>query len=52
MPSGWRSRLACDDAVLRQSLAIRRSPQEAEDHAFVDAVSQWNDPDWDEKYPV
>ena len=27
----------------RQSLAVARSPQEAEDQAFVDAISEWTD---------
>ena len=27
----------------RESLAIANSPQEAEDQAFVDAISEWND---------
>lgn len=27
----------------RQSLAVAGSPQEAEDQAFVDAISEWND---------
>lgn len=27
----------------RQSLAVARSPHEAEDQAFVDAISEWND---------
>ena len=27
----------------RQSLAVARSPNEAEDQAFVDAISEWND---------
>jgi hypothetical protein len=27
----------------RQSLAIARSPQEADDQAFVDAISEWPD---------
>lgn len=27
----------------RQSLLIARSPQDAEDQAFVDAISEWND---------
>jgi hypothetical protein len=27
----------------RQSLAIARSPQEREDQAFVDAISEWPD---------
>jgi hypothetical protein len=27
----------------RQSLAVARSPHAAEDQAFVDAVSEWND---------
>lgn len=27
----------------RQSLAVARSPQAAEDQAFVDAISEWND---------
>ena len=27
----------------RQSLLIARSPQEPEDQAFVDAISEWND---------
>jgi hypothetical protein len=27
----------------RQSLLVARSPQEAEDQAFVDALSEWND---------
>lgn len=26
------------------SIAIRNSPTEAEDQAFVDAISEWNDP--------
>jgi hypothetical protein len=27
----------------RQSLAVARSPHAAEDQAFVDAISEWND---------
>lgn len=27
----------------RQSLAVARSPQAADDQAFVDAISEWND---------
>jgi hypothetical protein len=27
----------------RQSLLVARSPHEAEDQAFVDAISEWND---------
>ena len=27
----------------RQSIAVARSPHEAEDQAFVDAISEWND---------
>lgn len=27
----------------RQSLAVARSPHEAEDQSFVDAISEWND---------
>lgn len=27
----------------RQSLALANSPHEAEDQAFIDAVSEWND---------
>ena len=27
----------------RQSLAVANSPHEAEDQAFVDAISEWND---------
>ena len=27
----------------RQSLAVARSPQEADDQAFVDAISDWNE---------
>jgi hypothetical protein len=27
----------------RQSLAVARSPHEADDQAFVDAISEWND---------
>ena len=27
----------------RQSLAAARSPQAADDQAFVDAISEWND---------
>ena len=27
----------------REALAIANSPQEAEDQAFVDAISEWND---------
>ena len=27
----------------RQSLAVARSPHEAEDQAFVDAISEWTD---------
>ena len=27
----------------RESLAIAQSPREAEDQAFIDAISEWND---------
>ena len=30
-------------AAHRQSLAVARSPHEAADQAFVDAISEWND---------
>ena len=30
----------------RQSLAVAQSPTEAEDQAFVDAISEFNSPDW------
>ncbi|HEY1579435.1 MAG TPA: antitoxin MazE family protein [Terracidiphilus sp.] len=33
----------------RQSLAIARSAQEKEDQAFVDAVSDWQDSEWQER---
>ena len=33
----------------RQSLAVAQSPHEAEDQAFVDAISEWTDAD-DERY--
>jgi hypothetical protein len=33
----------------RQSLAIARSAQEKEDQAVVDAVSDWQDSDWQEQ---
>jgi hypothetical protein len=28
----------------RQSLALANSPTEAEDQAFIDAISEWNEP--------
>lgn len=27
----------------RQSLAVAQTPQDADDQAFVDAISEWND---------
>jgi hypothetical protein len=34
----------------RQSRLVARSRHAQDDQAFVDAISEWNLPDWDDRY--